>query len=454
MGFSSSTLVNVITRSGSNEFHGTAFEYLRNDKLNANNWFNNANGVKLQPERRNVFGLSIGGPVRRDKTFFFFDYEGQRQRNMGTGRTGVPSAAMREGDFGEICAQSGGAFSETGRCSVARGQIWDPYSGVYDAAQGGAVRSQIIPFNNMATYMSPGNPKLNGTGYQLPARPGNLIDPTAKKIMSWYPLPNIRVGQPDYDRFNNWIGSGISAFTNNQLGGKVDHRFSDKDLLSGKLTIGRVNNHGINYFGNVGDPNTFGPQATKRYLATLNHTHTFGPATLLSITYGGFRYSRYELGVQGFYPEFDVVKDLGMPSYIKNAGYYPSPTVVVNDYGALGGNSSVGAQGYAEEHWDTDTHHVTGNVSRMQGRHELKMGAEARLRKLNYILVGRPAGRFTYSFNQTSQLPTTGGGDAMASFLTGFGSSVITKSRSRLRARTRSTPSSSRTTGALPTGSL
>ena len=82
-----------------------------------------------------------------------------------------------------------------------------PYTGVYDASKGGPVRSGYIPFNNLKTYQSPGNPKLAGTSYQLPAGPGNLIDPVALKMMSYYPQPNINVGYPAYNRFANYFTS-------------------------------------------------------------------------------------------------------------------------------------------------------------------------------------------------------------------------------------------------------
>ena len=78
----------------------------------------------------------------------------------------------------------------------------------------------------MATYTSPGNPKLDGTGYQLPIRPGNLIDPAALKLMQYYPAPNVGVGTPSYNRFNNWIGSGTNLTNNDQFDVNIYHRFT------------------------------------------------------------------------------------------------------------------------------------------------------------------------------------------------------------------------------------
>src|SRR5205809_6782567 len=112
-GFSGATTVNMVIRSGTNSLHGSAWEFLRNNVLTANNWFNNRAGVELPARRYNQFGANAGGPIRKDKTFFFVNYEGTRERFTDTIQAGVPSAAMRNGVFAEIC---GAGFDATGRC--------------------------------------------------------------------------------------------------------------------------------------------------------------------------------------------------------------------------------------------------------------------------------------------------------------------------------------------------
>ena len=102
VGFGGNTVINVVTKSGTNDFHGSAYEFLQNSALNANNWFNNQNGVKISPKKQNQFGGTFGGRIRRDKTFFFMDYQGTVSRSSGTSRSGVASAAERTGDFGEL----------------------------------------------------------------------------------------------------------------------------------------------------------------------------------------------------------------------------------------------------------------------------------------------------------------------------------------------------------------
>ena len=235
-GFTGSTITNIVTRLGTNQFHGTADQYLRNKALDANTYFNNAADIPLPGLKLNNFGGTVGGPIKRDKTFFFFDYDGTRKSTLSTQTSGVPSAAERTGDFGELCGEAGGAFDATGMCSAAGGQLWDPYTGVYNAAQGGPVRSGFVPYNNMATYTSPGNPNLVGTGYQLPIKAGNLMDPIASQYILLLPLPNYNVGTSNYNPYTNWVGSPVTVTSINSYDIKIDHRFSQHDLLSGKYS--------------------------------------------------------------------------------------------------------------------------------------------------------------------------------------------------------------------------
>src|SRR5580704_18104782 len=113
-GFSGASILNMVTRSGTNGFHGSAYDFIRNTITDANNWFNDQAGI---PVHRNDFGGTIGGPIFKNKTFFFFDWDGTLQSSMGTYVAGVPSAAMRTGDFGEVCTSQGGSFNPSGMCT-------------------------------------------------------------------------------------------------------------------------------------------------------------------------------------------------------------------------------------------------------------------------------------------------------------------------------------------------
>jgi hypothetical protein len=99
----------MITRSGTNKFHGSGYEFFRDDSLDANDWFANRNGETIPPLRRNNFGFTFGGPIIKNKTFFFVDYDGLRSSGLSTANGAVPTDLMRQGDFGEVCAAQGGA---------------------------------------------------------------------------------------------------------------------------------------------------------------------------------------------------------------------------------------------------------------------------------------------------------------------------------------------------------
>jgi hypothetical protein len=421
-GFSGGTIVNMVTRSGTNQFHGSLYEFFRNQKLDANNWFNNQSGIPIAPLRNNNFGGTVGGPIRRDKTFFFFDYDGTRSRTGSTYQAGVPSAAERTGNFGELCGHAGGSFDATGLCSAPGGQLWDPYTGVYSADAGGPVRSGFIPFNNIATYTSPGSPVLNGTPYQLPAGPGNLIDPVALKLMQYYPLPNESVGTSTYNPYTNWIGSGSNQNTNNQYDIRIDHRFSDKDLMSVKYSRQGSFSHGFNCFGNVADPCTSGPNDSTAHLAALNLTHTFSPTVLLNLAWGFTRGAVWTHSIAGDYKNLDPAALLGMPKYIDVSGFPFIPSISLNTgYSEATGLNSIGTQPWSYLRQGQETHHLLGTVSWVKGQHELKFGAEGRMHRDNFTQPGVPGGIFYYDFTGTSQQPFSGGGDALASFLIGNG---------------------------------
>ena len=408
IGFSGSTVINMVTRSGSNSIHGSAWEFLRNNHLTANNWYSNANGTKLEARHYNLFGLTVGGPIKKNKTFFFFNYEGTRDVSTGTYRGGVPSAAMRNGDFSELCTAG---FDSAGRCGSDDQQLWDPYSGVYDENAGGAVRSTFIPFNRMNEYQSPGNPKLAGTSYQPPAKVGNLIDPTALAIMQYYPLPNVNVGSANYNPYNNWFGTGSGKSRNDQWDLKIDHAFNDSNRISAKFSRGLSSWLPATPFGNALDPNnSSGPSHT--HLFAMNYTRNFSANTLLNLSYGFTR--RFDNSKDA---AFDVSK-IGMPNYIKQSGFLTAPSIDIDNYYSAGG-VDIGAVAWGILRQSPETHHVVGTVSRLHGAHDLRMGGEMRMHRISFVQPGEQAGYFSFDRNAVSQQPWVGG-DAMASFLVGI----------------------------------
>ena len=433
-GFSAGALINVVTRSGTNKFHGSVYEFFRNSVMDANNWFNNKNSQPIAALKRNDFGGSIGGPIRKDKTFFFFDYEGLRERDATNAVAGVPTVAERTGDFGVLCGANGGAFDATGLCSAAGGQLWDPYSGSFNSTPEpanpnigpGALRQNFIPFNNLATYTSAGNPNLVGTPFQLPAGPGNLINPVAAKLIQLFPLPTNQATDLVTLQGNNWFGSGVNPSSNNQFDIKIDQRFSERDLLSAKYSQQNASSNSFDCFNNIADPCTNGPVVSRRHIFSLTHTHTFNSTLLFTATYGFQRGFDNQQGVSGNTPAAQQgLASLGFPSYL-NHGFGTLPTIIINGYASAnqtGNNTNIGSNPFGILREGQIVHYLNGALSWVHKKHELKFGGEWRLHQINFTQPGWPSGAFNFDVTGSSQVSSdlSSGGDGLASFLMGVG---------------------------------
>jgi hypothetical protein len=180
-------------KSGTNEFHGNAFEFLRNEKLDANGFFNNRNRVRKQALRQNIFGGTFGGPIQRNRTFFFVDYEQTERRIAGPATASVAPAAWRTGDLSQIL-------------TVNNQVIRDPLTGTTLAARTPFPNNQIpvARFSSVARYLF-ANPSL-------------------------YPLPN-NTGTGALGVTSNYIGATRNFLSNKQGDAKLDYRLSDKDNL-------------------------------------------------------------------------------------------------------------------------------------------------------------------------------------------------------------------------------
>lgn len=420
-GFSGATVINMVTRSGSNEFHGTAYDFFRDQKLDANNWFANHYGWGISPLRRHNYGGSIGGPIFKNKTFFFFDWDGLRQTTQSSATAGVPSDAMRAGDFGEVCTEQGGEFDDQGLCTVAQGQIWDPYQAYYQSTDpAGAIRTQYIPYNDLSSYASPGNPALDGTPYQLSGAVGDLIDPVAAKVMSYFPEPNI----DGASIYANWYKSGPARYRSDQFDVKIDHRFSAANLLSAKYAKSWNHSTPFNCYDNFVDPCAGGANQGDSHLFTLNDTHTFSPTLLLTTTVGVTRGTMHINAYNTSSGVTDPLGTLGFPSYLADSGFVGVPSIYIGGsyYSAGGDGNSAGVDPYGNYRQGRTTGQLTTTLDKQIREMELKFGFEGRINQQNYIQTNAPDGIFSFGTGWSSQCPGAledCGGDAMASFLMG-----------------------------------
>jgi hypothetical protein len=436
-GFSGGSVVNMLLRSGSNSFHGSVYDFFRDDSLDANNWFSNRNGDPIPALRRNNYGFTFSGPLIKNKTFFFVDYDGNRSTELATANAGVPTDLMRAGDFGEVCPANGntdtngdfhpGAWNSTvgnpnfGRCVqaddmttlVKSGQIWDPYSGTYNGNRGGAVRSRFIPFNNLATYISPGNPKLPANLQPAPGVAGNLIDPVAQKMMNLFPEPNT-----DGDLQNNWFGSGSRRGYDDKFDIRIDHRFSEKNLISGKFSYEYNHGQALDCFKNFADPCAAGPGWTNAHLFAINDSHTFSPTLLLNVSLG-FTRGVWHIDAYNAHGENDPLGTLGFPSYLGTNGFKGVPAIFIDQYTAAG-NPNIGTDSYGNYRLGQDTGQLSATLNKVHGEHEIKFGFDGRIHQINYIQTNSPLGFFSFNLDGSYGCPEgqdACGGDSMASFM-------------------------------------
>jgi len=188
--------------------------------------------------------------------------------------------------------------------------------------------------------------------------------------------------------------------------------------LSVKYSQQSGSSFGFNCFKNAADPCTSGPGTSTRHLLAINHTHTFSPTLVLTVTYGGLRAYDASKGIGGEISNVDAVfTQIGFPSYL-NRGFHSLPKINISS----GYNTSIGSQTFSIIRWGQETHHLGGAISWIRGKHELKFGAEGRMHRINFIQPGQPSGEFGFDNSGTSQISSSNsGGDALASFLIGVG---------------------------------
>ena len=369
-------LVNMVSRSGSNEWHGSLFEFVRNSKMDANNFFANRGGVSLGSFKRNQFGGTLGGPVTlpkiyrgRNRTFFFVNYQGTRDRSAANTVRNVPTADMRTGDFSQLANVRGQAIT-----------IYDPLT---TALTGTPTRQ---PF----------------AGNRIPAA---RINPVAAKASAYFPLPN----QPGW--VSNLVLSGTDGATSDIFGVRMDHSFTQRHNVSLRFNRSRDNSRNPDYYGNVARGYIGLDQDV--HSVAVDHVYTLRPNFLLNFRYGftDRTHDNIELS-RGF-----DLTSLGLPEYVqKEAKLRVFPRFDASGYTALGNSEGVNAFSYL-------THSFQASGTKISSAHSLKFGADIRVAKVPQDRAIDVSG--TYNFNRTfTQGPNalTGGataGDGYASMLLG-----------------------------------
>ncbi len=366
-GGKASATISAATKSGTNQIHGTLYEFFRNSAMDARNFFN---GPKVPPLRQNQFGGTVGGPVIRDKTFFFATAEGLRERRALTQTFSLPTAAVRGGDF------------------TGLGTIYDPYS------------------------TNPNGTRVPFVDNKIPV---TRLDPVAQAFLNKVPLPNLNQTQAQ-----NFAAAPSSTNDISQFAVKLDHTLSPSDTLYARYSRAQ--------FGNF---LPFGSSALNQslipgfgtYLNTLSsngvigHTHVFSPNWLHDLRIGFLRAD----GGQS-------LQNQGVP-FAQQAGLSgvsTDPTKM--GYPAIdlsGGYSSMGDPSSVVSRNNTSLD-IFSNTTYIRGAHTVKFGAYFFHLNFNPTDAPNARGNFQFTPRYTSSVAGLGDGNAFADFLLGTPSSAQT----------------------------
>ncbi|MCU0246426.1 MAG: TonB-dependent receptor [Bryobacter sp.] len=380
-------VINVVSKAGTNQYHGTLYHFFRNDALDARNAFVTQpdNAGRLKPVLRyNQFGGTLGGPVQipkvydgKNRTFFFFGYEQYRYRNAAIRRGTVPTPAERNGDFSNTRDGSGTLIP-----------IYDPNTTRANPAGSGFVRD-----------LMPGN-----------VLPRARLDALALRVQEYMPLPN-QTPNNAFTNSQNFLSLATSGLTQSTTSIRLDHRFSDRDAVFGRYSITKNTRDGQGWGMGVADSDTFARQDQRdNWNGIVTWTRTVSSSLINemkgNVTRQNLIFVHPSFG--GNWPE-----KLGFPSIIPQTMF---PGVSVAGMVTVGKTDQTSASGVRAQH----TVQFADSLSWVRGKHQIKMGVDQRWVRLNWVSYGRPSGWFDFSAGLTGdpQRPA-GTGFGQASYLLG-----------------------------------
>ncbi len=378
------TVVNIVLKEGTNNYHGSGWWYGQRSALDANDFFNNAGGVPKPDHVRDQYGFSLGGPIKKQKTFFFVDFEKTRQNDPVNLSGTVPTDAQRAGDFSQT-------FNPDGSLQ----QIFNPFNcvPVSGNAADGCNRTAVAG-NNIAT--------------------AGLINPIGQALLKLYPEPN-QPGDP-VTGADNFRTSTLSVAPGYQFDVKIDHHFSDKlrvgvrySQLHSEFDVPFI--LGSDEFG---DGYT---SFTDVHNVGVEMNWTLNPTTLVT---SRFALDRVNAPVHSSLPDLSSV---GFPSSLDVNGFTRMPAINLDS-----NNDELSM--YTQCCTDTNFAHTlfsySSAVSFIKNRHTFKVGFEQRVFFNNFDQPSDPTGSFHFAQNVTAQAPQSGDttqGNSFASLLMGYGDS-------------------------------
>lgn len=358
--------VNAALKSGTNQFHGGAYEYLRNDALDARNYFNPTSNGPKAPLHRNQFGFFVGGPIIKNRTFFFADYAGSRLHEAGIDFGTVPSLAERGGDFTD------------------RGLI------LYDPATTDPTGARQL--------LNPSNPSVI---------PANRIDTIGQNIANLYPLPNV----PGAGVSNNFVYYPVATNDGNQGDIRIDHKIGDHDQLFGHSSVEDHPQFAPPPLPGLAGGCCGGNMNMREQNHAIGWSHTFGTNVLNDLR---FSFLRYDVTSASTTFGKNVSDMVGIPH--ANRGNQETSglaNIGVNSYSDLGNSYWI------PELSADNTYQLADSVSWIRGKHTIKLGVDYRRYQRNFYQSQAAFGQFSFNGQFTTQNTSDGGQYGLPDLLLG-----------------------------------
>ncbi len=385
----------LTTKSGSNGFHGSLFEFLRNTSLDAKSFF----AATTEKFNLNQFGGALGGPIKKDKTFFFLDYQATRRR-VGENFFGgfVPTAAMRTGDFTGVTA------------------LFNPYTTRLDGTRD---RFQCDGAGD-PTAVNPDGSQVAGA--DCDKIPAGLINSAAAQMINFYPLPNLSGNSG-----GNYVNAPVKRLNEASFDVRVDHSFSSKDSLFARFSYDQAT-----VFLPGGSPTFAEPDAFASTQnidnhgrnASISETHIFSGNSINQISFG---YNRIFNHIRSFGSGSCISQQLGIKNANLGCTSSNPPTCTGISCGLTstlvgGGYWNLGDRGFAPFQGGTNIFHISDSFDMIRGKHDIKVGGDLRANQMNVATNAFQDGFwvFTSLWTLDSGPPFAAGGDNMADFLLGL----------------------------------
>jgi hypothetical protein len=399
-------VMNAVIKSGTNQFHGDAYEFFRNDDLDARNAFDEFGRQEYQ---QNQFGATFGGPIIKDRLFFFGDYEGLRIEQALPQLVLVPTPAEIGGNFSSFL---------TNTPAMAVNANGNPTNQVAVDCNGNPTYMGEV-FNDYKTQISNLNPDgfcgvpIGVTSSGAPTNkftaPNATIDPLAARLAALFPLPNVNISG------SNFLAEPKRSESQNNFDVRIDNRFNDKDSMFGRFSYEDQPSFIPSPFDNALDGGAFqdGYQDDSYRSLALSETHVFSSSTVneFRVGYNRINSHRFQLNYNQ-----DVAGQLGFPGIPPGLDNGGLPSISIDD-----GTASIGSSGFLPSIEIQNAYEIADNFTKIHGRHSMKFGTEIRLVEFTIFQPAASRGTLDFASDLTDNpaAPTTGG-EAFATFLLGL----------------------------------